>query len=234
MVANRGRTVAGAAAARLIRRRAPLCLLPQQSTRDGLRDVAVARGRPARTSPTDASATAFHRPAVSVSSTTATKLYTAPQRSADTNRRAAIQSSPSRAPFPSAASGPYRPRPTALRAQRCPGCCLARYALTAALRRWSAGTTLPASLAEAFVARRPAFLRASSDTTTFFSFRCATTHLREAIGRADGTAGERVPLPDGTRQGLIASQSPSTAMDCGSPAILLTVARCSSVSMSSV
>lgn len=117
------------------------------------------------------------------------KLSTAPQRSADTNRSAAIQSSPIRAQVP--ASGPYRPGPTALRVQRCPGCCLARYALTAALRRWSAGTTLPASLAEAFVARRPAFLRASSDTTTFFSFRCATTHLRGAIGRADGTAGER-------------------------------------------
>lgn len=132
------------------------------------------------------------------------------------------------------ASGPYWTGPTALRAQRCPGCCLARYALTAALRRWSAGTTLPASLAEAFVARRPAFVRASSDTTTFFSFRCATTHLREALGRADVTPRERAPLPDGTRQGLITSHSLSTAMDCGSAAMRLTVSRCSSVSMSSV
>lgn len=55
--------------------------------------------------------------------------------------------------------------------------------MTAAERRWSAGTTLPASLAEAFVARAPALLTASFDTTTFLGVCLATTYLRDQIRR---------------------------------------------------
>lgn len=55
--------------------------------------------------------------------------------------------------------------------------------MTAAERRWSAGTTLPASLAEAFVARAPALSRASFDTTTFLGVCLATTYLRDEIRR---------------------------------------------------
>lgn len=48
---------------------------------------------------------------------------------------------------------------------------LARYALTAADRRWPSGTTRPSSFADALVARTPAALIAAFDTTTSLGVR---------------------------------------------------------------